>query len=121
MRFLGRVVGLLFFVALGIAAGLAALALHRTTAGLVLGVGTALAVIWALRDWLPGAGAAFAGGWLVPLLVAVAGRGEGDHAVTSDTSGWLIMVAGGVVLLTGAVWGRAPARGHDSGSVGAST
>lgn len=117
MRFLGYALALV----LGLAAGVAAIAVHRSPAGLLLGTGTAVVVIWTLRSWLPRAATAFAAGWLVPLVAAVGGRGEGDYAVSSDLYGWLLIVAGFVVLVTGLAWGRAPAVRHDSGYEGAAT
>lgn len=106
---------------LGFAAGIAAIAVHRSPAGLVLGVGTALAVMHALRQWLPGAATAFAAGWLVPLLFAVAGRPEGDVAVASDTYGWLLILSGFVVLVTGILFGRPQAVQHGSNPDGSPT
>ena len=104
MRFLGYALALV----IGFAAGVAAIAVHHTFPGLLLGVGTALVVIWTLRMWAPRAGTAFAIGWLVPLLFGVAGRPEGDFLVASDLQGWLLVVSGFVVLVAGLVWGRPP-------------
>jgi hypothetical protein len=117
MRLLGYVVALV----LGLAAGIAAVALHRTLPGLVLGVGTALVVIRTLGMWLPRAATAFAAGWLAVLVAAVAGRGEGDYVVSSDGRGWLLIASGFVVLVTGIVWGRPPTVRRDSGSGGLPT
>lgn len=116
-----RILGAALSLVLGLAAGVAAIAVHRSLPGLVLGVGTALVVLWTLRMWLPVAAAGFAAGWLVALVVAVAGRGEGDYVVSSDPRGWLLIGAGFAILVTGILLGRAPALRHDSGSVGAST
>ena len=99
---------------LGFAAGVAAIAVHHTPAGLLLGAGTAIVVIWTLRLWLPRAATAFAAGWLVPLVTAVAGRREGDYAVASDLLGWLLIGAGFVVLVTGIAWGRPQVVRRDS-------
>jgi hypothetical protein len=117
MRLLAYVLALV----LGFAAGIAAIAVHRSPAGILLGLGTAVVVIWALRQWLPRAAAAFAAGWLVPLLVAVAGRGEGDYAVSSDLHGWLLIGSGFVVLVTGIALSTVPTVRHDSGSRGTPT
>jgi hypothetical protein len=106
---------------LGLAAGIAAIAVHRTFLGLLLGTGTAVLVIWTLRQWLPRAGTVFAAAWLVPLLAAISGRGEGDYAVSSDSRGWLLIASGFVVLVTGIAWGRPPTGPHDSGSGGLPT
>jgi hypothetical protein len=112
MRFLGYAGALV----LGLAAGIAAIAVHHSVLGLVLGVGAAVVVIWALRQWFPRAGTAFAAGWLVPLVVGVAGRGEGDYVVASDTYGWLLIGSGFVVMVAGLVWGAPPRTARDSDS-----
>jgi cytochrome b subunit of formate dehydrogenase len=96
-----RLLVLLVALVLGFAAGVAAIAVHRTLPGLLLGTATAVAVMVALRPWEPRASAAFAAGWLVPLVAAVAGRSEGDYAVASDLLGWLLIGSGFVVLVTG--------------------
>lgn len=117
MRLLAYLVALL----LGLAAGVAAIAVHRTLPGLVLGTGAALVALWALRQWLARAGAAFAAGWLAPLVIGLVGRGEGDYLVASDPRGYLLIGAGLTVLLAGIV-SSVPAGGrHDSRSVGAPT
>jgi hypothetical protein len=116
-----RLLGYLLALVLGLAAGIAAVALHRTVPGLVLGVGTAVVVIRTVGMWLPRAATAFAAGWLVVLVVAVAGRGEGDYVVSSDGQGWLLIASGFVVLVTGLLWGRPPTTRRDSGSGGQPT
>lgn len=121
MRRLGRTVAIALSLLAGLATGTVAVALHRSTSGLVLGLGTTLVVLWTLRLWLPRATLAFAAGWLAALLVALAGRGEGDYAVSSDPVGWTLTGAGLVVLVTGIWWGKVPPVRHDSGSVGGST
>lgn len=117
MRFLGYA----FASVLGLAAGVAAVAVHRSPLGLLLGTGTAVVVIWTLRQWLPRSASAFAAGWLIPLVFAVAGRGEGDVAVSSDTQGWLVVASGFVILVTGIACGRTPGPPRDSASRGART
>jgi hypothetical protein len=117
MRFLGYVLAFL----LGLAAGIAAITVHRSAAGLVLGVGTALVVIRVLRLWLPGAATAFTGGWLVPLVFAVLGRPEGDVVVASDAYGWLLILSGLVILVTGIVSGRRDPVQHGSNPDGPRT
>jgi hypothetical protein len=101
-----RLLGYALALALGLAAGVAAIAVHHTLPGLLLGAGAAVVTIWTLRLWLPRAATVFAAGWLAPLLVAVAGRKEGDYAVASDLQGWLLIGTGFVVLTTGIAWGR---------------
>jgi len=117
MRFLGYALASV----LGLAAGVAAIAVHRSPLGLLLGTGTAVVVMWTLRQWLPRSSAAFAAGWLLPLVLAVAGRGEGDVAVSSDTRGWLVVASGFVILITGIASGRTPAPRRDSVVEGAPT
>ena len=114
-----RLVGYASALVLGFAAGVAAIAVHRTLPGLLLGVGTALFVIWTFRMWSPRTGAAFAVGWLIPLLFGVAGRGEGDYVVASDIHGWLLIASGFLVLVAGLVWGRGPVPSEGSRSGGA--
>ena len=120
MRLLGRLLALVLALASGVAVGVATLALHRSTTGVVIAMTTTLAVMWAIHWWVAGGAPAFAAGWLTALLVAVAGRGEGDYVVSADAWGWLLMGFGVVVLVTGFAWGRLPARRSGSGSVGAS-
>jgi len=59
MRFLGYALASV----LGLAAGVAAVAVHRSPLGLLLGTGTAVVVTWTLRQWLPRSASAFAAGW----------------------------------------------------------
>jgi hypothetical protein len=121
MRRLGYALALVLALLLGLAAGICAIALHRSLPGLVLGVGTAVVVLRTLGLWLPRAAMVFAAGWLVALLGAVAGRGEGDYVVSSDGYGWLLIASGLVVLVTGILWGRPPTVRRDSGSGGLPT
>jgi hypothetical protein len=116
-----RVLVLAAALLLGAAAGLAAIAVHRSVPGLVLGVGTALLVMWALRLWAPYAATLFAAGWLAPLLVAIGGRPEGDYVVSSDLLGWLLIVSGLVVVAAGIAWGRPLPAPRDSGVLGSRT
>jgi hypothetical protein len=106
---------------LGVAVGVAAVAVHRSGSGAVIGMVTTLAVMWAMRSWLPPAVVTFAAGWLTTVLVAVSGRGEGDYVVSSDARGWWLIGFGLVVLVTGLLWGRTPRGRSDSGSLGKPT
>jgi len=116
-----RVVVLAAAPLLGVAAGVAAIAVHRSVPGLVLGVGTALVVTWTLRLWAAYAATLFAAGWLAPLIVAIGGRAEGDYVVSSDLMGWLIIASGLVVAAAGIAWGRPLSAPRDSGLVGSRT
>lgn len=113
-----RLLGLLCSLVLGFAAGVAAVAVHRTWPGLVLGLAAAVVAIRALRLWQPRAATVFAAGWLVPLVAAVAGRREGDYAVASDLRGWLLIASGFVVLVTGITAGRPSVPRHDADDTG---
>jgi hypothetical protein len=117
MRFLGY----LLVLVLGLAAGVASVAVHRSVLGLALAAVATVMAIRASRWWLPRAGTLFAAGWLVPFLMAVGGRGEGDYAVSSDLRGWLLVGLGFVVFVTGLASGRVPPAAHDSGYQGAAT
>jgi hypothetical protein len=121
MRRSGPVVVLVLSLLLGLAVAVATLAVHRTLSGVVIAGAAALAAMWALHWWVPRAATTFAAGWLAVLLVAIAGRGEGDYVVSSDTLGWTLIGFGFVVLVTGIAWGRPPTVRRDSASLGAST
>jgi hypothetical protein len=101
---------------LGLLAGVAAVVLHHTTWGMVLAAVAAVAAVRALRLWNPTAATAFTAGWVVPLLVALAGRAEGDYAVSADGKGYVLVGVGVVVFVTGLVSGPRPRGRHDSGS-----
>jgi hypothetical protein len=121
MRRAGPVVVLVLSLLLGLVVAVATLAVHRTLSGVVIAGAAALAAMWALHCWVPRAATTFAAGWLAVLLVAIAGRGEGDYVVSSDTLGWTLIGFGFVVLVTGIAWGRPPGVRRDSASLGAST
>ncbi len=76
--------------------------LHDYAWGLALGVVTTAALLVALP---PGwwARLAFAVGWVVVLWQATTQRPEGDYLVSSDASGYALLVAGMVVLAAGFV------------------
>ena len=91
----------LALLALGALVGLAAVALHASWWGLLLAAVASLAVLVALppRWWtLP----PYAVGWWVPLLVAWAGRREGDYAVESSRYGYGLVVLATVVVVAAA-------------------
>ncbi len=121
MRLLGRMLALVLAFVTGVAVGVAGVGLHRTFPGAVIAMTATLVVMWAIHWWAAGGTAAFAAGWLTVLLVAVAGRGEGDYVVSADARGWLLMGFGVVVLVTGIAWARQPPVRSGSGSVGAAT
>lgn len=110
MRLLGSALALV----LGAAAGVSAVAVHRTFPGLVLAAGSAMAALWALRQWRTRLAGWFAVGWLAALGVALAGRSEGDLAVSGDTFGYLLVGTGFAVLVVGV----ASLAVHDAGPGG---
>jgi hypothetical protein len=121
MRLLARVVAPVLSLGLGVAVATAAVATHRSPSGELLAITTTLVVMWAIRTWLARAVPAFAVGWSATVLVAVAGRGEGDYAVSSDTGGWVLIGFALVVLVTGVVWARPAAVSGDSAPRGTPT
>jgi hypothetical protein len=118
MRLLGLALTLFVSALLGLAVGVAAVFLHRSTAGLVLGLGTTVLTMRALRHWAPPAVIGYAVGWLAVLLAALGGRAEGDLAVATDTVGWVLVGGGLVVLVTAILWARPHRERSSSGSLG---
>lgn len=86
--------------------------LHDYAWGLVLGVGTTAALLVALP---PGwwSRLAFAIGWVAVLWRGTTQRPEGDYLVSSDASGYALLIAGMVVLAAGFV--GLVRRGHRTG------
>ncbi|HWJ11682.1 MAG TPA: DUF6113 family protein [Nocardioides sp.] len=76
--------------------------LHGYVWGLLLGVVTTAALLVALPParW---SRPAFAVGWVVVLWQATTERPEGDYLVSSNASGYALLVAGMVVLVAGLV------------------
>jgi hypothetical protein len=87
----------------GVLAGLAALAVHRSgPAGLVLAVVASVAVAVVLRGTaVPRAAASYCLGWLAVFGIAVAGRREGDYVVAGDLAGYTLMVTAFVLVALG--------------------
>lgn len=81
----------------GLAVSTCTVLLHGYPWGLVLGVATTAAVMVALP---PGwwSRLAFAIGWVTVLWRATTQRPEGDYLVSSNPSGYALLVAGMVVL-----------------------
>lgn len=86
----------------GAAVSVCTVLLHDYAWGLALGLVTTAALMVALP---PGwwARLAFAIGWVGLLWVATSERPEGDYLVSSDLSGYALLVAGMVVLAAGFV------------------
>jgi hypothetical protein len=63
--------------------------------GLLLAAVASLGLAWRLVvSGRPRTAASYAGGWLVVLFLVVAGRPEGDYAVTADLRGYALMGVG---------------------------
>lgn len=86
----------------GMAVSTCAVLLHDYAWGLALGVVTTVALLVALP---PGwwSRLAFAIGWVVVLWQGTTERPEGDYLVSSDGSGYALLLAGTVVLAGGFV------------------
>ncbi len=98
---------------LGAAVGLGTVLLHGYPWGLVLGIAATAATLVALPGgWW--ARFAFALGWVALLGVSTIQRPEGDYVVASDTSGYLLLASGAVVLAAGFV-GLVPRRTAPTG------
>ena len=84
----------------GAAVSTCSVLLHDYAWGLALGVVTTFALLVALP---PGwwSRLAFAIGWVVVLWQATSERPEGDYLVSSDVSGYLLLLAGMLVLAGG--------------------
>lgn len=121
MRHAGRALALVLPTGLGGVVGVAAIALHRSTSSAVIAMTTTLVAMWALRWWSEHAVLAFGAGWIGVVLVALAGRGEGDYVISSDARGWLLIGFGFVVLVTAILWARPIRVRHDSGPLGGPT
>jgi hypothetical protein len=92
---------------LGLVVGVAATAVHRSTAldlptGLLLAVVASLAGAWLLRTGaVPRSAAAYCLGWVLVVGLAIAGRPEGDYAVAGDLAGYALMGTGMVLVVVG--------------------
>ena len=83
---------------LGAASGLASVAVHDRSwwwlgLAVVAPVATAMAVVAGVLR------IAFVAGWSVVLALAVLGRPEGDYAIRSSARGYVLLVAGMVLLV----------------------
>ena len=92
---------------LGGVVALSTVAVHRLDAlglpiGLVLGVLATVAAAWHLRrSDTPRTTASFCLGWVAVLGGALAGRPEGDFALTSDLPGYTLMGVGFLLVAFG--------------------
>jgi hypothetical protein len=90
----------------GAAVALAAVLVHRSVfpLGLLLAVATTFAVPWwLLGSARPRTAASYVVGWLVVLALVVAGRPEGDYALSSDVEGYAMLGAGLLLVVVGVV------------------
>lgn len=94
-RRLGIALGLLV---LGFVIGLAAVALHQWTLGLLLGAAATLVTAYALTPgWitrLP-----YAVGWAVPIVLGMVPRPEGDYAIGGSAHGYGLVAVGMVLIV----------------------
>lgn len=92
----------------GAVLGVLAVLVHALWWGLPLGLATVVAVLVAVpRGWTRRF--AVAAGWVLALTVLTFTRPEGDFLVASDTSGYVLLGAG-IVVLAGGVVGLGPRR-----------
>jgi len=105
---------------LGVAVGVASLAVHRDElggfpAGLLLVAVTSVFVGWVLRRFSATGrvAAAYCVGWLAVLTYVLIGRPEGDFVIAADVDGYTLIGVGlvVVVLLVSALAGRSAGRG----------
>ncbi len=97
---------------LGVLVAVASVAVHRTSLplGLVVGLTTTFAVAWwLLRSSHPRTVGSYVAGWLGVLVLALAGRPEGDFVLASDLPGYTLMLAA-LPLLVVALVGLAGRR-----------
>jgi hypothetical protein len=90
----------------GVLSGAAATVLHLRWWGLVLALGTAVAVL----GWLPAGGVrvAFALGWCVPVLRGALEGPGGGFLVGADAAGWSLLASSAVLLVAAAATVRGP-------------
>lgn len=92
---------------LGGVVGLAAVAVHRTGAlgvpvGLVLAALASVLAAWRLRRGdAPRTAATYCLGWVLVLGAVLAGRPEGDYALTGDLRGYGLMGVGFALVALG--------------------
>lgn len=88
----------LALLALGIAVGIASVALHALWWGLLLGMLTTVATLYALP---PGwwSRLAFGLGWVGLVAWVTTPRSEGDYLISSEFNGYALLMLGAVVLV----------------------
>ena len=104
----------------GVVVGVAAVAVHGLTPGLVLGLVATAAAAYALpRGWtwrLP-----FGAAWCAVVLVTSQPRGTGSYLVASNPRGYTLVAGAFVLLLFSVVTAvrrpSRPASGHETDSV----
>lgn len=106
----------LLMVLMGVAVGVAAVAVHRiSVASLPLGLILALLATFAVagsldRIQVPSRLAtSYAGGWVLAFALALKGRPEGDFLVASDGVGYTLMASAFVLIIIGVLSGARPA------------
>jgi hypothetical protein len=93
-------------VLVGAAVSLATVAVHRSEVlgvplGLVLGLLATFTTSWAMREMHPRLATSYALGWVVAFGTAILGKPEGDYAIASDLSGYVLMATALVVVVVG--------------------
>lgn len=102
MRNLARTGLALLALIAGMMTSLSLVALHGRWWGMVLGLAaTAAALVATPRVWW--GRPAFCLGWIAVIVLVLPGRAEGDYALASSASGYLVLVSALGVL----VWGLA--------------
>lgn len=115
---LARLAAALVLAAVGALTGLASVALHQKSAAwTVLALAAPTAATWALRAgwWRVG----FALGWVAVVMLAVQGTPEGDFAILSSVSGYLLLAVALALVVLSVV--TIPVRRADSGTSTAAT
>jgi hypothetical protein len=91
----------------GVLVAAAAVAVHRVLLplGLLLALAATLALAWRLlHSRFPRTATSYAVGWLGVLVLALAGRPEGDYVLASDVPGY-VLIGAGLALVAVAVLG----------------
>lgn len=98
MRVLLRLALALGCAALGIAVGVATVAVHERWWGLVLAVAATAATVWALPPvWY--ARPPFVVGWALPIALGSLVRPEGDYLVASDAAGDALLISATMLVV----------------------
>ena len=102
---------------LGVAAGIATVAVHELSWGLPLGVAATAVTVYALP---PGWSTrlAFVVGWVAIVGWLTVPRPEGDYLISQDWPGYTVLVLGLVILVAGIATLPRPRRPEPDASLG---